>query len=285
MNTFISVILDAAHGRQGPRGALAVPRDLRAGHEARSSRSPLGGILDGGYGTMQTPDAGELTPKGRATRARIVDAALRLFAERGYEAATMRDMAEAADCSLGLAYRYFSGKDALVLELYRRLADELADGVASQPPGPLAVRFGHAMQTLLARMAPYRGTLGALFGAALRPRATTSIFGADAAAVRDRSWRAHRVLVVDASERRLKGLADDLATILYGLQLGLVFFWLEDESANAARTGDFLRLMCDMLRLAPTALRLPPAVGLVRRLARLLAPLLGPQDLLERTDN
>lgn len=77
---------------------------------------------------MQTPDAEKLTltAKGRATRARIVDAALRLFAKRGYEAATMRDIAEAADCSLGLAYRYFSGKDALVLELYRRLARLLA---------------------------------------------------------------------------------------------------------------------------------------------------------------
>lgn len=229
----------------------------------------------------QTPDAGELTltPKGRATRARIVDAALRLFAERGYEAATMRDIAEAADCSLGLAYRYFPGKDALVLELYRRLADALADDVVSQPPGQLADRFGQTMHALLAQMAPYRGALGALFGAGLRPRSPTSIFGGAAAEVRDRSWRAHRALVAGASERRLQGLADDLATILYGLQLGLVFFWLEDESADAARTTDLLRLMCDVLRLAPTALRVPPAVGLVRRLARLLAPLLGPHDL------
>ena len=139
------------------------------------------------------------------------------------------------------------------------------------------------MQALLTQMAPYREPLGALFGAALRPRATTSIFGADAAGVRDRSWRAHRALLADASERRLKGLADDLATILYGLQLGLVFYWLQDESANAARTADFLRLMCDALSLAPTVLRLPPAVGLMRRLARLLAPLLGPQDLPEQT--
>jgi AcrR family transcriptional regulator len=240
-------------------------------------------MLEGRDGMVQTSNSGELTPKGHATRARIVDAALRLFAERGYEAATMRDIAEAADCSLGLAYRYFSGKDALVLELYRRLADELADGVASQPPGPLADRFGHAMQALLTRMAPYRPALGALFGAALRPRATTSIFGAGAAGVRDHSWRAHRALVLEASERRLKGLADDLATILYGLQLGLVLFWLQDESANDARTADLLRLMCDVLRLAPTVLRLPAAVGLVRRLAGLLAPLLGPQDLPQTT--
>ncbi len=232
---------------------------------------------------MQGTDAEEqrLTSKGRATRARIVDAALQLFAERGYEATTIRDIAEAASCSLGLAYHYFPSKDALVLELYRRLADELADGVASQPAGSLADRFGQAMQTLLTRMEPYRGTLGALFGAALRPRSTTSIFGAGAAEVRDRSWRAHRALVADASERRLTALADDLATILYGLQLGLVFFWLQDESAGAARTTDLLRLMCDLLKLAPTALRLPAAVSLLRRLARLLVPLLGPHAISE----
>jgi AcrR family transcriptional regulator len=225
-----------------------------------------------------------LTAKGSATRARIVDTAVRLFAERGYEATTMRAIAVEAGCSLGLAYRYFSGKDALVLELYRRLADELAHDVASQAPGPLADRFGQAMQTLLLQMTPYRGALGALFGAALRPHASTSIFGADAASVRESAWRAHRALVVDASEQRLQALADDLATLLYGLQLGLVFFWLQDTSAGATRTSEFLQLICDTLRLAPTALRLPPVARLVQRLARLLAPLLGPQERHEQGD-
>jgi len=46
-------------------------------------------------------------------RARIRDAALRLFAERGIGAATIRDIAKAAGVSSGLVRHHFGSKDAL----------------------------------------------------------------------------------------------------------------------------------------------------------------------------
>lgn len=52
------------------------------------------------------------TQTDRATDIR--DAARTLFAQRGYEATSMRAIAEAADVSLGLAYNYFSGKEDLL---------------------------------------------------------------------------------------------------------------------------------------------------------------------------
>ena len=45
-------------------------------------------------------------------------AALRLIAKRGYEAATLRDIAAEAGVSPALLYRYFPGKHAVVLALY-----------------------------------------------------------------------------------------------------------------------------------------------------------------------
>jgi AcrR family transcriptional regulator len=54
-------------------------------------------------------------------RARIRDAALRLFAERGTEAATIRDIAAQAGVSLGLVRHHFGSKDAL-----RAACDEYA---------------------------------------------------------------------------------------------------------------------------------------------------------------
>ncbi len=78
----------------------------------------------------------------------------------------MRDIATAADCSLGLAYRYFASKEDLVLELYRWLAVQLEELVPSLPP-PIADRFHHLMHALLTVMAPHRLTLVALSGAAL----------------------------------------------------------------------------------------------------------------------
>ena len=46
------------------------------------------------------------TSKSERSRQKIVDAAVALFAERGFTATTMRDIAAAADVSLGLTYRY-----------------------------------------------------------------------------------------------------------------------------------------------------------------------------------
>ena len=44
------------------------------------------------------------TQKGEQTRALILDAALQIFHERGYEATTMRAIARKAGVSLGNAY-------------------------------------------------------------------------------------------------------------------------------------------------------------------------------------
>src|SRR6188474_1128616 len=64
--------------------------------------------------------------KGEQTRQRIVDRALELLEQRGYENTTLREIAEAAGVSIGLAYRYFDCKEALALVLYEQLSDEVA---------------------------------------------------------------------------------------------------------------------------------------------------------------
>jgi AcrR family transcriptional regulator len=45
--------------------------------------------------------------KSEETRARILDAAIELFRARGFESATMREIAAAADVATGAAYYYF----------------------------------------------------------------------------------------------------------------------------------------------------------------------------------
>jgi AcrR family transcriptional regulator len=51
-----------------------------------------------------------------AQRAKILDGARKVFARKGW-AATMADVAEAAEVSQGLAYRYFANKEAIFREL------------------------------------------------------------------------------------------------------------------------------------------------------------------------
>src|ERR1700722_10103349 len=82
-----------------------------------------------------------LTPKGEIARERLLECALRLFGSQGYEETTMRDIAAEAGYSPGLTYRYFTGKEELVMMLYRHLAEELDSYARSLPPVSLAERF------------------------------------------------------------------------------------------------------------------------------------------------
>ncbi|MER6442371.1 TetR family transcriptional regulator [Streptomyces sp. NPDC001185] len=63
----------------------------------------------------QSAPAKPLTPKGRATRERIVAAAARLMYERGLTEATLEDVRAAAGVSGSQIYHYFADKQALLL--------------------------------------------------------------------------------------------------------------------------------------------------------------------------
>jgi AcrR family transcriptional regulator len=57
------------------------------------------------------------------TRARLVDVARRLFATKGYDATTNRDLAEAAGLTSGAIYHYFGSKTDLYVAVYAEVQD------------------------------------------------------------------------------------------------------------------------------------------------------------------
>ena len=57
------------------------------------------------------PDAGRRDRHRIETRTHLADAAVELFSERGYEATSVDDIADAAGVSLRTFFRYFGGKD------------------------------------------------------------------------------------------------------------------------------------------------------------------------------
>jgi AcrR family transcriptional regulator len=63
--------------------------------------------------TERQPPAAAPMKKSDRTRAAILEAARLLFAERGYDAATVRDVAGAAGVDPALVIRYFGNKEAL----------------------------------------------------------------------------------------------------------------------------------------------------------------------------
>src|SRR2546426_2884768 len=64
------------------------------------------------------------TPRGEHTKALILETALEMFLERGYEETTMRGIAEKAGVSLGNAYYYFRSKEHLIQAFYGRTHEE-----------------------------------------------------------------------------------------------------------------------------------------------------------------
>ena len=72
-------------------------------------------------------DGSPVRARAAAQRARILAAATRCFVEHGFHAASMAGIAEAAQMSPGLMYRYFPSKSAIVLAIIeRQLAESRA---------------------------------------------------------------------------------------------------------------------------------------------------------------
>jgi AcrR family transcriptional regulator len=74
-----------------------------------------------------------LTPRQSSRRQRILDAALALAAEGGYDAVQMRDVAERADVALGTLYRYFGSKDQLLAAVWQEWSTDVETRVGKRP--------------------------------------------------------------------------------------------------------------------------------------------------------
>src|SRR5579864_4976953 len=132
-----------------------VPAVTPAGSAPRRRRNPV---------DRPTPVAADsdLGPKAARTRSAIVDAALRLFREHGYEATTMRAIAAEAGVSLGNAYYYFESKQHLIQAFYDRTQIEHADASQAVLTGvvDLAGRIVGVTDAWLDVMEPYRAFAG-----------------------------------------------------------------------------------------------------------------------------
>jgi AcrR family transcriptional regulator len=209
-----------------------------------------------------------LTSKALRTRGRILEAALALFAEGGYEATTMRDVARESGASLGLAYRYFASKEEFALALYMRLAEESEEwsreGLVG---GTVAERFERAMVVKLDQVSPHRGPLAALMSRALDPDSPTSALGEGTAAVREKMGGVFLEVVRGASDAPGERQTRELGNVLYALHLAILLYWFHDRTPGARATRDLVGSAREMLRYLRPALRLPPMSRVLSRLA------------------
>ena len=80
-----------------------------------------------------TPAPEVLTRSQHARRARVVEAAMELASEGGYDAVQMRDVAGRAGVALGTVYRYFNSKDHLLAAALLEWARAMAETMNQRP--------------------------------------------------------------------------------------------------------------------------------------------------------
>jgi AcrR family transcriptional regulator len=97
----------------------------------------------------------------RETRARLLEAALKLMAEKGMEGVAINEITEAADVGFGSFYNHFESKDAIYAALVESVFEEFADALdrllskLSDPAEVISVAVRHTL--LRARREPVWG--------------------------------------------------------------------------------------------------------------------------------
>ena|ERR1700761_922496 len=89
-------------------------------------------------GTTSNPSSAAGSSSGGSTRERILDIALELFIERGYDKTSIRDIAERLGTTKAALYYHFKSKADILLELHLRLhglGERLLDELETLPDG------------------------------------------------------------------------------------------------------------------------------------------------------
>jgi AcrR family transcriptional regulator len=195
--------------------------------------------------------------KGARTRATILETALTLFRERGYDETTMRTIAAAAGVSVGSAYYYFASKEHLIQAFYDQayVDHEAAAQAVLQAESDLTARLVGTMEAWLDVMEPYRSFAVTFFKHAADPASPLSPFSAQSAPARDASIALWREVVEGSDTKVSRALRAELPELLWLYFMGIVLFWVHDNSDGAART----RLLAH--RSAPMVVR---GIGLAR---------------------
>jgi AcrR family transcriptional regulator len=197
------------------------------------------------------------TPQGAAARQRLYTTAIQMIAARGYEATTLRDVAKKAGVSVGLLYRYFPSKQAVVIALYDELSADYARRAAAMPAGKWRDRFIFALLTSLAVLEPHRVALRALTPV-LVGDPDEGIFSASTAFSRLRVQHIFERAVVESSDAPAPRIAAALGRLLYLVHLGVLLWWLLDKSAHQRATTTLVSLIRQLLPSAALSVRVPP---------------------------
>lgn len=190
------------------------------------------------------PTAARRARRAAERRAQILEGAVRVFREKGFQRATTRDIAEAAEVSEGTIYNYFKSKDDLLFGLLDHISQ--AEQRSEMLEAGLTLPFREFFEMLLrARLTWIEGSYDALI--ALLPEIMTT------ESLRDHYYDGFLQPVFDQLESHLKqrierGESRDMDVALMvrlytALTMGLQMLSIFDDPVLKAAWTDRDRLV------------------------------------------
>jgi AcrR family transcriptional regulator len=205
------------------------------------------------------------------TRRQVLETALALFRERGFEDTTIRDIAGRAGLSLGAAYYYFKSKEAIVGAYYDYVQQEHLHRAreAFVSAKTLRERLGTAIHTKIDVFQNDRRLLRALFRYGGEPSHPLSWFGP--------ATREQRLSSIDVFSEALAGerfpddIRDAAPTLLWMLHMGILLFFLYDDSPDQRRTRKLIDGSVNLIVDVRRVVTLPLLRPLRRRVLNILS--------------
>lgn len=209
-----------------------------------------------------------------------MSAALDLFQERGYDATTMRAIADRAGVSLGSSYHYFPSKEHLVLEFYRHTHELHAAAIAPllSRERDLATRLRGTVRAVIITCEPFHVVAGSIFSTVANPASPLNPFGRAAKPLRDEVVQLYAEVVAGSNARIPSDIAEQLPLLLWLYQMGLLYFWIFDRSPGRLRTLEVIDETTDLIVRLIGLANLPVLRGSRKRVLALV------RSVVERTD-
>jgi AcrR family transcriptional regulator len=199
----------------------------------------------------KTKTAGKREKNKEQTKARILEAALKLFCEKGFYKTTTKEISKKARIAEGTLFNYFKTKEDLALYFFQTEAQHCMNWYSQDERvgnTPLPEKLFAIIQHYLDRMEPYQEFIGAVYLRALQPNSKLNPLSLEIQELRVRELRFITNILEEAEENGEIPPAGNFGPYAVGLLFfGILTYWLHDQSKDKENT---MALMDRSLSLA-----------------------------------
>lgn len=204
------------------------------------------------------------TAKSQQTRERILSAAASVFQDKGFERATLRDIAAANGMSLGSVYYYFKSKEELLLAFYEQINDQVDRAYRQQTEAASAAgRFQKLMQTKLELLEPHRRLLRIIMKEAVDPDSPLCPLSLESRPM------------LHTSLKLFREVGGEAARPLWIVHMALLGLWMHDRTPGYRLTRRAVGWFASLLGWAAKLARIPGISGIQKTMQTLIEDLMG----------